>query len=88
MTNHINKRSIGVSFILLSMMLWLVDRLTHNISTMLGELICRDHHMHTVDGMIGNASCGLNIDMHLAYLLFTVLIVGIVLYIASHKEIA
>ncbi len=88
MTNHINKRSTGVSFILLSMMLWLVDRLTHNISTMLGELICRDHHIHTADGMMGNASCGLNIDMHLAYLLFTVLIVGIVLYISSHKEIA
>ena len=88
MTDHINKRSAGVSFILLSMMLWLVDRVTHTISTMLGEIICRDHHMHSVDDMIGNTSCGFNTDMHLAYLLFTVLTVGIVLYISSHKEIA
>ena len=88
MTDHINKRSAGVSLILFSMMLWLVDRVTHAISAMLGELICRDHHMHFVDGMKGNTSCGLNTDMHLSYVLFTVLTVGIVLYISSHKEIA
>lgn len=81
------KRNTGIFFIWLSLLLWLTDRLTHTISTMLGEIICGDRYMQTVDGMIGDPCCAFNIDMHFSYLLSTVLILGIVFYISSRKEI-
>ncbi len=74
-------------FILLSLLVWLIDRLTYAISTMLGKIICGNQYMQSVDGIAGDSSCGFNTDMHLTYSLFTVLIMGIVFYISSHKEI-
>ena len=82
------KRTTGVFFILLSLLVWLTDRSTHHISTMLGKIICGDHYIHTADGKIGDSSCGFNIDMHFAYSLFTVLILGIALYVSSRKKTA
>ena len=81
------KRITGIFFILLSLLVWVTDRLTHFISTQLGKIICEDHPMHTVDGMLGDSSCGFNIDMHLSYSLFTVLISGVIFYISSRKAI-
>ncbi len=81
------KRTTGIFFILLSLLVWLTDRLTHSISTILGKIICGGRYKQTADGMIGDASCGFNINMHLSYSLFSVLILGIVFYISSHKEI-
>ena len=80
------KKTVGSFFILFSLLVWLIDRLTHAISTMLGKIMCDDRYMKPVDGIAGDSSCGFNIDMHLAYSLFSILILGIVLYISSTKE--
>lgn len=80
------KKTIGRFFILLSLLVWLTDRLTHAISAMLGKIICGDQYMQFVDGMVGDFSCGFNIDMHLAYSLFTLFLLGILLYYSSLKE--
>ncbi len=49
-------------------------------------MICRDQYMQSVDGTVGDSSCGFNIDMHLAYSLFTLLVFGMLLYYSSLKE--
>ncbi len=64
----------------------MLDRLTKVISTTLGEIIYGDGYMQTVDSMIGDPSWKFYINMHLSYSLLTVLVLGIVLYISSHKE--
>jgi len=86
MIAHINKKNIGLLAITLSIFVWLTDRLTHTISTLLGEIIYGDRYIQIEDGAIGDPSCGFNIDMYLAYSLSTVLILGIALYISSHKR--
>ena len=86
MTDHINKRAIGKFFIFISLSLWLVDRLTHSISFTLGKIMYDDLYMQHVAKMIGDRSCKFNIDMYLAYTLFTVFLLGIVLYVSSMKE--
>ena len=80
------KRTVGIFFIVLSLLVWLTDRLTHAISTMLGKIIYGDQYMQSVDGIVGDSSCGFNIDMYLAYSLFTVFLLGILLYFSSMKE--
>ena len=73
-------------FILLSLLVWLIDRLTYAISALLGKLIYGDRYMQTIDGIIGDPSCAFNVDMYLAYSLSTVLIFGIILYLSSHQR--
>ena len=86
MTDRINKRAVGKFFIFLSLFLWLVDRLTHSISITLGKIIYDDLYMQHVTKMIGDRSCKFNIDMYLAYSLFTVFLFGVLLYYSSLKK--
>ena len=86
MTDHINKKVMGIFTITLSLFVWMLDRMTQDISTMLGKVICGEHYTHVINGMMGDTSCKFHIEMHLAYTLFTVLVLGIVLYISSRKE--
>ena len=80
------KRTTGIFFILLSLLVWLTDRLTHSISTILGKIICGGRYKQTADGMIVDPSCGFNIDMHFTFSLIVVFIFGILLYISSVRE--
>jgi len=86
MINHINKKTIGILAITLSILVWLTDRLTHTVSALLGKIIYGNRYMQTIDGAIDDTSCVFNIDMYLAYSLSTILILGIALYISSHKR--
>jgi len=80
------KKNIGKLAITLSLLVWLIDRLTHSISITLGKIIYGDLYMQHVAKMIGDRSCKFNIDMYLAYTLFTVFLFGILLYYSSMKE--
>ena len=80
------KRNIGILAISVSLLVWLIDRLTNTVSATLGRFIYGDRYMQTENGMIVDPSCVFNIDMHLTYTLSTLLILGIVLYISSHQR--
>ena len=80
------KRNIGILAISVSLLVWLVDKLTNTVSATLGRMIYGDRYIQTANGMIGDPSCVFNINMYLAYTLSTVLILGIVLYISSHQR--
>ena len=84
MTNHINKKNIGKLAITLSLLVWLIDRMTRTVSTSLGKIIYGDHYIHIENGMLSDLS--FNIDMYLAYSIFTVFLLGILLYYSSLKK--
>jgi len=80
------KKNIGKLAIILSLLVWLIDRLTHAISTILGKIIYGDLYTYPVVGITGDPSFKFNIDMYLAYSLFTVFLLGILLYYSSLKK--
>ena len=80
------KKNIGKIAITLSLLVWLIDRLTHTISTTLGNIIYGDHYMQPVTGIMIDRSCKFNIDMYLSYSFFTVFLLGVLLYFSSLKE--
>ena len=55
-----NKNIVGLTLIIYSILVWLIDRTTLSISTYLGELYCNKNYMRSVDGVIGDKSCGFN----------------------------
>ena len=79
-------RKFGKLLIIFSLVIWIIDLLTKVFSTFIGELICGDMYMCEVDGMVGDCSCGFNTDMHLAAVLFTCIIFGLVLIISSRDK--
>jgi hypothetical protein len=81
------KRKIGLILIAGSILTWLVDRASLIISTSFGELFCGKRYMQPVDGVVGDVSCGFSADMYLVVFLFTVLLIGIALFVISkHKR--
>jgi hypothetical protein len=88
MTSHINKKNIGKLAITVSLLVWLIDRLTYAISTTLGKIIYGDLYTYPVVSMTGDLSYKFNIDMYLAYSLFSVFLLGILLYYSSLKNMA
>jgi hypothetical protein len=80
---YMNKRKIGLILSTGSILVWIIDRASLIISTFLGQLHCGKRYMQPVDSIVGDASCGFNIDMYFSVFLFTVLLVGLALFITS-----
>lgn len=80
------KKNIGKLAIALSLLVWLIDRLTYDISTMLGKIIYGNLYTYPIVDMSGDQSYKFNIDMYLSYSLFTVFLLGTLLYYSSMKK--
>ena len=80
------KKGIGISLMIASIMMWMIDRFTQVISSFLGEIYCEDRYMKPVDGIVGDLSCGFNTDMYLAASLFVLFLIGILLLIFAKRE--
>ncbi len=79
------KRKIGKFLIKISLFLWILDRLTDWVSTLVGEMICGTEYLCPVDGVVCDRSCGFNTDMHLSMLFVTLIILGIILLLSANK---
>lgn len=79
------KKSIGLTLIFTSIMVWLIDRFTHVSSSLIGKIYCGDRYMKPVDGIVGDLSCGFNTDMHLAALLIALFLTGVLLLILAKR---
>ena len=65
-----------------SLLIGLIDRFSHIVSSYFSHLSCtEDLSLYPLDGILSDASCGFNTDMHFVALMFLVLITGIVLII-------
>jgi hypothetical protein len=78
-----NLRATGFILIAVAMTLFLVDRFSHVISDTLGGIICGDRYMQPVNGIIGDMSCGFNLDMYVAVCLLLLCLAGVVLLSSS-----
>ena len=81
------QKMIGKILIISSILLWMFERLTNSISTLLGKLICGESYMNPVNGEISDLSCGFNTDMHLSFTLVILLIIGLISYILASRQI-
>ena len=80
--------TIGKWLIVLSLLIWIFERLTTVPSTMIGKLICGESYMQAVNGKVGDMSCGFNTDMHLSFSLVLLLVLGVILTVLSKKQAA
>ncbi|WP_415406497.1 hypothetical protein ACLHDG_12085 [Sulfurovum sp. CS9] len=80
------RKTIGILLIIGSFLVLVVDRLRDTVSTILENIIFGNSKMQVVNGIGGDHSYGLHIDMHLERSLVVILILGILLYISSRKE--
>ena len=71
----------GIILVVGSLSLWLVEKSTHSISSFIAKLHCGDQYIQTVDGVIGDKSCGFNDDMYVASVLLILLLSGFMLHI-------
>jgi len=76
----------GFMLFIISVILFLLDRFTHVLSSTLGKIICGDRYMQRVGGVIGDMSCGFNIDMYLAACLLILCLASGVMIFGSYLK--
>ena len=79
-------KSIGITLIIASIMVWMINRFTQVISSFMGEIYCGDRYMKPVDGIVGDLSCGFNADMYLAAFLFVMFLFGVLVLIFAMRR--
>ncbi len=80
-------RKPGFLLIVVSPVLFFVDRGTHLLSDTLGRFFCGKNYLRPVDGAIGDGSCGFNADMYLTSGLALLGLLGILLaFLSSQKN--
>ena len=70
------KPKIGLTLIISSICVWVIDRSTRVMSDRFGELFFGAAYLQPLNGMVGDVSCGFNAYMYLAAYLFILLLVG------------
>ena len=82
------KKKMGLIIMTVAFVIWIADRFSHIVSTTMGQMVCGDTYMKAVDGVVGDCSCGFNTDMHLAFVLVTVMVLGFILIISSKRSLS
>ena len=72
---------LGTILVTSSLLIGLIDRFSHIVSSYFHQLLYGDLYLHPVDGILSDVSFGFNADMHFVALMFLVFITGIVLII-------
>ena len=72
---------LGTILVTTSLLIGFIDRFSHIFSSYFSYLLYEDLSLHPVDGILSDASCSFNADMHFVALMFLILITGIVLII-------
>ena len=72
---------LGTILVTSSLLIGLIDRFSHIVSSYFRQLLYGDLYLHPVDGILSDVSFVFNADMHFVALMFLVLITGIVLII-------
>ena len=81
-------RITGFLLVIFSMVMLVVNRFSPVPSDALGRLVCGKRYLQPVSGVVGDASCGFNLDMYLAVtMLLTGLAGAILLWLAGRKAV-
>ena len=74
---------LGTILVTSSLLIGLIDRFSHIVSSYFSHLLYGDLSLHTVDRILSDVSCGFNAYMHFTALMFLVSITGIAVLIIS-----
>ncbi len=77
---------IGFLLIVISAEMLVIDRLSHVLSDGLGLSICGADYLQTVNGAVGDMSCGFNMDMYLVAGLSVLFAVGLLLVLTAQQK--
>ncbi len=80
------RRKTGISLIVISLLLWLIEKPAQSISSFIGQTRCGDEYMQAVEGIVGEQSCGFNDEMYIASLLLIMVLSGFILHITSKQD--
>ena len=72
---------LGTILVTSSLLIGLINRFSHIVSSCFNQLLYGALYLHPVDGILSDVSCGFNTGMHFLALMFLVLITGTVLII-------
>ena len=72
---------LGTILVTSSLLIGLINRFSHIVSSYFNQLLYGALYLHPVDGILSDVSCGFNTGMHFLALMFLVLITGTVLII-------
>ena len=80
------KRRVGLTLTVVALLVWIVDRFSSVVSTTLGKMICGEHYMCAVNGVVGDRSCGFNTDMYLSVILLVLMVLGLFFLFSSRRK--
>ncbi len=72
--------------IVASLLIWVLDNSSQNVSTIIGKLHCGGRYLQAVEGAAGDQSCGFNDDLYFTSVLLIILLAGFILYITAKTE--
>ena len=79
-------RKTGFLFIIVAAILFFIDRFSHIISDIFGKSICGDNYLQPVKGVVGDMSCGFNMDICLVIGLLLLSATGLLLVVFSRRK--
>ena len=79
------KRVFAGFLAVISLSLWIFERVTNILTDLLGRWVCGSRYMQPVDGCVGDKSCGFNTDMYLSLLLVVLFVLSTILYALSRR---
>jgi hypothetical protein len=81
-------RRTGFFLVIFSLVLLAVNRLSSLPSDVLGRLVCGRHYLQPVNGVVGDGSCGFNMDMYLTAFLLLPGVAGVILLRLGRRNAA
>lgn len=82
-----NKRNTGILLIASYLIYVLIKQFSYStLPAFFGRLVCGDSYMQPVNGILGDVSCGFNIDMYLVTFMTISLFIGIFLVFTSRSQ--
>ena len=80
------QKSFGKLISVSAFLIFLYEKLTSSISTMLCRLYCGKDCMKKVNDIVGDSSCHFNVDMYLSASFILLFILGMVISILADRE--
>jgi hypothetical protein len=81
-----NIRKLGITIVLISSVVLIVNRFNTTFSDFAGKLFCGKSFLQPVNGVLGEASCGFKADMYVALTFTATTILGLILIFVSKKK--
>ena len=80
------KRNPGTALILVSILLFVIDKALFPVSDRLAKLFCGDDYLKPVDGVFSETACGFDADMYFVAFLALIALTGAVMLLTAPQS--